>query len=485
MQTGYVQAADAIIRQLVMAPVKRDRQRKQVNVLCSVGCTAADVETLRRYIEAFEIDAVFIPDLSRSLDGHLTDEDYAPTSTGGTSVLEVEMMSESELTLVIGPSFEPTAKWLQARFNIPYLHLGMGMTIDQTDQLIMALSELSGVAVPAWINRARTRLQDAMIDSHFLLSNERFVIGLEPDLASGYCELLDSVGGQVVQVVTSIDAPVLRSLKALEIEVGDLSRIDMQGNEAKLLISNTHAAQITEPDYPVLRAGYPVLISSAIWTSGNWVTKVAGSGCSRWQTCCCIITSMKYNHISAVIALVLRMWCIRGCMKISERKLHVEPRPEEEAFTLKVAFATHDRKNVDQHFGSCKSMLVYGVNVQEWHLLEAIEYAELPADTHNKLPARISDLTGCAAVFCNACGASAIRQLLEKNIHPVKVTEGREIHELLVTIQDELAGEPGGWLARAIKRKEQEDEPEGRKHKDFLNSLMKNGKEAIWVILKV
>ncbi|SHO56811.1 NifB/NifX family molybdenum-iron cluster-binding protein [Vibrio quintilis] len=150
-------------------------------------------------------------------------------------------------------------------------------------------------------------------------------------------------------------------------------------------------------------------------------------------------------------------------MKISERKLHVEPRPEEEAFTLKVAFATHDRKNVDQHFGSCKSMLVYGVNVQEWHLLEAIEYAELPADTHNKLPARISDLTGCAAVFCNACGASAIRQLLEKNIHPVKVTEGREIHELLVTIQDELAGEPGGWLARAIKRKEQEDEPEGKK----------------------
>ncbi|CAM3944972.1 Nitrogenase molybdenum-iron protein beta chain [Vibrio aerogenes CECT 7868] len=257
MQTGYVQAADAIIRQLVAPPVKRDRQRKQVNVLCSVGCTAADVETLRRYIEAFELDAVFIPDLSQSLDGHLAGEDYAPTSTGGTSVLEVEMMSESDLTLVIGPSFEPTAKWLQARFDIPYLQSGMGMTIAQTDQLIMALSELSGLPVPAWISRARKRLQDAMIDSHFLLSNERFVIGLEPDLAAGYCQLLDSVGAQVVQVVTTIDAPVLKTLPALAVQVGDLSQIDMPGSEAKLLISNTHAAQITEPDYPVLRAGYP------------------------------------------------------------------------------------------------------------------------------------------------------------------------------------------------------------------------------------
>ncbi|CAM3944912.1 Dinitrogenase iron-molybdenum cofactor [Vibrio aerogenes CECT 7868] len=158
-------------------------------------------------------------------------------------------------------------------------------------------------------------------------------------------------------------------------------------------------------------------------------------------------------------------------MKISERKLHVEPRPAEEDFTVKVAFATHDRQSVDQHFGSCKSMLVYGVNAQEWHLLEAIEYADLSADTHNKLPTRISDLTGCAAVFCNACGASAIRQLLEKNIHPVKVTEGREIHDLLVTVRDELSGEPGGWLARAMKRKAQEDES-GLKKAQRLSQLI-------------
>ncbi|MCE0495421.1 NifB/NifX family molybdenum-iron cluster-binding protein [Vibrio salinus] len=150
-------------------------------------------------------------------------------------------------------------------------------------------------------------------------------------------------------------------------------------------------------------------------------------------------------------------------MKISERKLHIEPGPGEDDFALKVAFATYSRKRVDQHFGSCKTMLVYGVSVEGWHLMEAIEYAELSATTHDKLPTRIADLSGCSAVFCNACGASAIRQLLEKNIHPVKVVEGSGIHELLVDIKEELNSEPTGWLARAIKQKEKTEEPEVKK----------------------
>ncbi|MDC0610990.1 NifB/NifX family molybdenum-iron cluster-binding protein [Vibrio sp.] len=158
-------------------------------------------------------------------------------------------------------------------------------------------------------------------------------------------------------------------------------------------------------------------------------------------------------------------------MKISERRLHVELCPGTDNFSLKVAFATLDRKSVDQHFGSCRTMLVYGVNAQEWNLIEAIEYAEVPASTHDKLPTRISDLTGCDAVFCNACGASAIRQLLEKNIHPVKVIEGSDIHELLVDIQSELNGEPSGWLARAIKQREKETEPEVKKA-ERLSQLM-------------
>ncbi len=150
-------------------------------------------------------------------------------------------------------------------------------------------------------------------------------------------------------------------------------------------------------------------------------------------------------------------------MKISERKLHIEPMPNASDFILKVGFTTISRQDVDQHFGSAKCVLIYGVNQSEWHLLEAVEYADNSSSAHDKLPTRIGDLSECAAIFCNACGPSAIRQLLEKGIHPVKVHEGTSIHELLSDIRQELKTEPTGWLARAIKQTQEHRQDDSEK----------------------
>ncbi|MCL1074741.1 NifB/NifX family molybdenum-iron cluster-binding protein [Shewanella dokdonensis] len=152
----------------------------------------------------------------------------------------------------------------------------------------------------------------------------------------------------------------------------------------------------------------------------------------------------------------------------SERKLHVEPLPDAK-FQIKVAFATLDRRHVDQHFGSARSVLVYGVGHEQWSILEAIEYPQDDSRTHDRLPARIRDLSHCAAIFCNACGASAIRQLLDQGIHPVKVAEGCDIHQLLEDIRQELNGTPMGWLARSLKQLEAPPQQDGRER---LQALM-------------
>lgn len=140
-------------------------------------------------------------------------------------------------------------------------------------------------------------------------------------------------------------------------------------------------------------------------------------------------------------------------MSINKRRLHVEPSPDASSFKVKVAFATHDRQTVDQHFGSSLGMLIYGISEQDWHLIEAIEYS-VSDRVHDKLPSRINDLAECSAVFCNACGAAAIRQLIEQNIQPIKVREGYDIHQLLSEMQQELQQGPSGWLARAMKQRE-------------------------------
>ena len=120
---------------------------------------------------------------------------------------------------------------------------------------------------------------------------------------------------------------------------------------------------------------------------------------------------------------------------------------------LKIAFATTDMETVDQHFGSAKSFAVYAVDRENSKLLEAAQFGELSQDgNEDKLSVKIELLGGCAAVYCQAVGGSAINQLIANNIQPVKVHEGSKIKDLIVDLQTEIKAGPSSWLAKAINQ---------------------------------
>jgi len=120
---------------------------------------------------------------------------------------------------------------------------------------------------------------------------------------------------------------------------------------------------------------------------------------------------------------------------------------------LKIAFATTDMETVNQHFGSAKSFAVYAVDRDNSQLLEAAQFGELSQDgNEDKLSVKIELLNGCAAVYCQAVGGSAINQLIAKNIQPVKVHEGSKINDLIADLQNEIKGGPSSWLAKAINQ---------------------------------
>lgn len=120
---------------------------------------------------------------------------------------------------------------------------------------------------------------------------------------------------------------------------------------------------------------------------------------------------------------------------------------------LKIAFATTDMETVNQHFGSAKSFAIYAVNMDDAQLLEAAEFGELQQDgNEDKLSVKIELLNGCAAVYCQAVGGSAINQLIAKGIQPVKVHEGGKIKDLIVDLQNEMKAGPSSWLAKAINQ---------------------------------
>jgi nitrogen fixation protein NifX len=109
--------------------------------------------------------------------------------------------------------------------------------------------------------------------------------------------------------------------------------------------------------------------------------------------------------------------------------------------------------HVNQHFGSARSFALYAVDPERTELLEAAQFGELSQDgNEDKLSVKIQLLDGCAAVYCQAIGASAIKQIVAQGIQPIKVHEGSTIKDLLADLQAEMKSGPSAWLAKAINQ---------------------------------
>lgn len=121
--------------------------------------------------------------------------------------------------------------------------------------------------------------------------------------------------------------------------------------------------------------------------------------------------------------------------------------------SLKVAFATTNMETVNQHFGAAQAFVIYAVDPERYQMVEAMEFGELKQDgNEDKLAAKIAVLDGCVAVYSQAVGASAMRQLTAAGVQPVKVSPDSVIKDLLQALQDELRSGPATWLARAIDK---------------------------------
>ena len=138
------------------------------------------------------------------------------------------------------------------------------------------------------------------------------------------------------------------------------------------------------------------------------------------------------------------------------RRMRIVDKSEEElamATSLKIAFCTDDMKTVNQHFGSAKTFAIYLVDLEQSNLLEVAEFGKLDQDgNEDKLSTKIDLIDGCAAVYCEAVGASAIRQLIAAGIQPVKVYRGSQIADLIGDFQAELRSGPSAWVAKALAK---------------------------------
>ncbi len=261
MESGFAAAATALIETLTPEQAASSGpDQHQVNVIVGSFLTPGDIESLKDIIEMFGLRPVVIPDLSDSLDGHLTEQDFSPLTIGGARVSTFRHLHKSIATIVIGASMNKAADILHARTGVPDYRFEHLMGLQATDALIKVLSDISKMRIPQKLERQRAQLQDAMLDTHFMLGMAKLAIALDPDLLNGFSQLLVGMGSELVAAVAPANAAVLKRVKADEVKLGDLEELEnmARNQDAQILISNSHAlGSAKRLGLPLLRAGFP------------------------------------------------------------------------------------------------------------------------------------------------------------------------------------------------------------------------------------
>jgi nitrogenase molybdenum-iron protein NifN len=163
-------------------------------------------------------------------------------------------------TLVIGRSLQRAADLLKTRTGVPDFRFDHLLGLDACDAFTLALSQISGQAVPAGIDRQRAQLQDAMVDTHFMTGFLRVGLAADPDLLVALGQFLTGVGAEIVAAVASARADVLADLPAATVRIGDLEDLERASlaARAQFIIANSHAlATAQRLQLPLLRAGFP------------------------------------------------------------------------------------------------------------------------------------------------------------------------------------------------------------------------------------
>lgn len=141
-----------------------------------------------------------------------------------------------------------------------------------------------------------------------------------------------------------------------------------------------------------------------------------------------------------------------------------EQRMTTTALVVKAAFATSDRHQVDEHFGAASAMLIYAITPDQATVVEFAQFGDLDCDGHeDKLAAKLALLQGCAVVYCQAVGGSAIQQLLALGVQPIRVEAHTSIASLIADLQAALRSDHSpAWLNRLIRRQHQSDDADTR-----------------------
>lgn len=257
LESGWSLSVASIISQLIK-PQERVNPNKLL-LLPNVNLTPIEVEKIKESIALFGFEVIALPDISESLDGHLGEKQGA-LSSGGVEVSTIEALGDAGIVISIGESMRKcgekfkTVQPLAQHFHID----GLSGLID-TDNFYKILMDYKDIKTPpSYVARWRKRLQDALLDTHFLIGSSSIVIADESDKVYSLAKAINEAGANILYAFVPTKSAINEYINAKNTVVGDMEDLENIIEQCEIIISNFHGERIAHKHHKsIMLRGFP------------------------------------------------------------------------------------------------------------------------------------------------------------------------------------------------------------------------------------
>lgn len=120
---------------------------------------------------------------------------------------------------------------------------------------------------------------------------------------------------------------------------------------------------------------------------------------------------------------------------------------------MKIAFASKDNVNINQHFGWCQKFYIYEISEEKYTLLEEKDSSLKKDDEVEKLIYKLECIEGCDIIYTSQIGPKAANMVQSAGIYPLRASsEDDKIEDALKTIQKMMNDNTPLWLKRIMMK---------------------------------
>ncbi|RJQ47764.1 MAG: nitrogen fixation protein NifX [Nitrospiraceae bacterium] len=128
---------------------------------------------------------------------------------------------------------------------------------------------------------------------------------------------------------------------------------------------------------------------------------------------------------------------------------------------MKVAFATTDGVNVDEHFGRAGKFVIYELMKDGYKFLETRKFADgrdaeiegtrdMGQIHDDRGQMKVDRLADCKIIYLTEIGGPSAARLVKKGIMPIKIKETTSIEESMNVLLETIKKSPPPWLRKAM-----------------------------------